>query len=156
MIPHGTSKMYYGIITNNDMGDFNNDFNFDFSIMNKEELIALIDAKIAGQGNQIDLAGVLAGILKAAINGAVAVEVADNQLEKLHEIPGLLDSLQVGDKVVKVTGTDKHLYLVTYKATTGGGIVLTYNACGYGESIAYDRTESGWAFNSKDVKTYGD
>lgn len=124
--------------------------------MTKQELLTLIETKIAGQGNQVDLGGVLAGILKAAIDGAVAVEVDNANIEKLHEIPGLLDSLQVGDKVVKVTGTDKHLYLVTYKATTGGGIVLTYNACGYGESIAYDRTESGWAFNSKDVKTYGD
>ena len=138
------------------MGDFNKDFNFDFSIMNKQELLTLIETKIAGQGNQVDLGGVLVGILKAAIDGAVAVEVDNANIEKLHEIPGLLDSLQVGDKVVKVTGTDKHLYLVTYKATTGGGIVLTYNACGYCESIAYDRTESGWAFNSKDVKTYGD
>ena len=138
------------------MGDFNKDFNFDFSIMNKQELLTLIETTIAGQGNQVDLGGVLAGILKAAIDGAVAVEVDNANIEKLHEIPGLLDSLQVGDKVVKVTGTDKHLYLVTYKATTGGGIVLTYNACGYGESIAYNRTATGWEFDSKEVKTYGD
>lgn len=124
--------------------------------MTKEQALATIAEKIAGQGNQVDCGGALSEILNALVNGAIAVEVTDNQIEKLHEIPGLLDSLQVGDKVVKVTGTDKHLYLVTYKATTGGGIVLTYNACGYGESIAYDRTESGWAFNSKDVKTYGD
>ena len=68
-----------------------------------------------------------------------------------------LDALKVGDQVIKVTGNQKHLYLVTYKGEGAGeGIVLTYNACGYGEAIAYDRTESGWAFNSKDVKTYGD
>ena len=135
------------------MGDFNFDFNFDFTIMSKDELIALIDAKIAGQGNQIDLAGVLAGILKAAINGAVAVEVAD--IEKMHEIPGLLDSLQVGDKVVKVTGTEKHLYLVSYKATTGGGICLTYTDASNVETVSYDRTESGWAFNSTDKTHIG-
>lgn len=124
--------------------------------MTKQEILTKIDSVISGQGNQVDLGGGLADILKAAINGAVAVEVANDDIEKLHTIPGLLDSLEVGDKVAKVTGTDKHLYLVTYKATTGGGIVLTYNACGYSEAIAYDRTESGWAFNSKDVKTYGE
>jgi len=68
-----------------------------------------------------------------------------------------LDGLQVGDKVLKVTGKQKHLYLVTYKGDGAGeGIVLTYNACGYGEAVSYDRSESGWTYNSTDVKTYGD
>lgn len=68
-----------------------------------------------------------------------------------------LDSLDVGDMVVKVTGKARHLYIVTYKGDGAGqGIVLTYNACGYGEAVAYDRTDSGWSFNSTDVKTYGD
>lgn len=68
-----------------------------------------------------------------------------------------LDALQVGDKVLKVTGKQMHLYLVTYKGEGAGeGIVLTYNACGYGEAVAYDRTDSGWQYNSTDVKTYGD
>jgi len=78
----------------------------------------------------------------------------------VEDIKGLtaaqLDSLDVGDMVIKVTGTDKHLYVVTYKATTGGGICLSYNAAGYGETVSYDRTESGWAYNSTDVKTYGE
>jgi len=67
-----------------------------------------------------------------------------------------LDALEVGDKVIKITGTEKHLYLVTYKATTGGGICLSYNAAGYGETVSYDRTESGWVYNSTDIKTYGE
>ena len=68
-----------------------------------------------------------------------------------------LDALKVGDAVAKVTGNQKHLYLVTYKGEGAGeGIVLTYNACGYGEAVAYDRTDSGWVYNSTDVKTYGD
>ena len=68
-----------------------------------------------------------------------------------------LDALRPGDMAVKITGKQKHTYIVTYKGDGAGeGIVLTYNACGYGEAISYDRTDNGWAFNSKDVKTYGD
>lgn len=68
-----------------------------------------------------------------------------------------LDGLKVGDKVLKVTGNMEHLYLVTYKGEgEGQGIVLTYNACGYGEAVSYDRTATGWEYNSTDVKTYGD
>lgn len=68
-----------------------------------------------------------------------------------------LDALEVGDKVVKVTGVQKHLYFVTYKgAGAGQGICLSYNDAGYGETVAYDRTDDGWVFNSVDVKTYGD
>ena len=121
--------------------------------MERKDLIALIDAKIAGQGNQIDLGGALASVLVELAGAAAPIEVAD--ITKLT--PEQLDALNVGDKVVKVTGEQKHLYLVTYKGDGAGeGIVLTYNACGYGEAISYDRTESGWAFNSKDVKTYGE
>lgn len=120
--------------------------------MKQDELLALINAKIAGQGNQIDLGGALAEILSAVAGAALPLEVAD--ITALTDEQ--LDALNVGDKVVKVTGTDKHLYLVTYKAETGGGICLSYNAAGYGETVAYDRTESGWQYNSTDVKTYGE
>ena len=68
-----------------------------------------------------------------------------------------LDALNVGDQVIKVTGKQKHLYIVTYKGEGAGeGICITYTAAGYGETVAYDRTESGWAYNSTDIKTYGD
>ena len=63
-----------------------------------------------------------------------------------------LDALKVGDKVAKVTGVQKHLYVVTYKgAGVGEGICLTYVAAGYSETVSYDRTESGWAYNSTDI-----
>ena len=78
--------------------------------MTKEELFALIDAKIAGQGTAVDAGGALPAILKAAIGAAMPIEVAD--ITKLTNEQ--LDSLNVGDKVVKVTGTDKHLYLVLH------------------------------------------
>ena len=67
-----------------------------------------------------------------------------------------LDSLRVGDMVAKITGTAKHLYLVTYKDAENGGICLSYNAAGYGETVAYDHSASGWTYNSTDVKTYGE
>lgn len=68
-----------------------------------------------------------------------------------------LDALQVGDKVVKQTGNQKHLYLVTYKGEGAGeGICLSYNAAGYGETVSYDRSGSSWVYNSTDIKTYGD
>lgn len=87
------------------------------------------------------------------LSPAAPLEVTD--IEKLSNAQ--LDALNVGDRVIKVTGVQKHLYLVTYKGEgPGEGIVLTYNACGYGEAISYDRTENGWEFNSKDVKTYGE
>ena len=120
--------------------------------MTKEQIQALIDGKIAGQGTNVDAGGALAAILGELAAAAVPIEVTD--ITKLTAEQ--LDGLNVGDKVVKVTGTDKHLYLVTYKATTGGGICLSYNAAGYGETVSYDRTESGWAYNSTDVKTYGE
>ena len=120
--------------------------------MDKQQILDLIAAKIAGQGNQVDIGGVLAAILGEIAAAAAPIEVTD--ITKLTAEQ--LDGLNVGDKVVKVTGTDKHLYLVTYKATTGGGICLSYNAAGYGETVSYDRTESGWAYNSTDVKTYGE
>ena len=120
--------------------------------MDRQQIQDLIAAKIAGQGNQVDIGGVLADILSDLAGAAAPIEVAD--ITKLTNAQ--LDALNVGDKVVKVTGTDKHLYFVTYKATTGGGICLSYNAAGYGETVSYDRTESGWAYNSTDVKTYGE
>ena len=120
--------------------------------MTKNELKELIASKIVGQGNQIDIGGVLAEILDNLANAAAPLEVSDITALTAAQ----LDSLNVGDKVVKITGTDKHLYLVTYKATIGGGICLSYNAAGYGETVSYDRTASGWVYNSTDVKTYGE
>ena len=69
----------------------------------------------------------------------------------------VLDSLEVGDRVVTVTGKQRHLYVVTYKGDGAGeGICLTYAAAGYGETVSYDRSGSSWVYNSTDVKTYGE
>lgn len=114
--------------------------------MDKLQIQALIDAKIAGQGNQIDIGGALADILSALASAAAPIEVTDITALTAAQ----LDSLNVGDKVVKVTGTDKHLYVVTYKAETGGGLCLSYFDAVNTETVSYDRTESGWAYNSTD------
>ena len=76
-------------------------------------------------------------------------------VDNIQEIPGVvLDSLAVGDVVVKRSGVQKHAYLVSYKGEgVGEGICLSYNACGYGETVAYDRTADGWVFNGVEVKT---
>lgn len=80
--------------------------------------------------------------------GNFSVEVDD--ITKLSS--NALKNLSVGDKVVKVTGKQKHLYLVSYKGEgVGEGICLTYTACGYIETVSYDFTAEGWAYNSTDV-----
>ena len=114
--------------------------------MTKQEIVALIDAKIAGQGNQIDLGGALAEILLDLAGASVPIEVAD--------ITGLtddqLDALNVGDKVAKKTGTAQHLYVVSYKDAENGGLCLTYVDAANVETVSYDHSESGWAYNSTD------
>lgn len=114
--------------------------------MTKEQIFALIDAKIAGQGTNVDAGGALVEILSAIAGAAAPIEVSDITTLTAAQ----LDALSVGDKVVKVTGTEKHLYVVTYKATTGGGLCLSYFDAVNTETVSYDRTESGWAYNSTD------
>ena len=114
--------------------------------MKKNELLALINANIAGQGNQVDISGVLATILLELANVAIPIEVTN-----ITALTGdQLDALNVGDKVAKKTGTAKHLYTVTYKDAENGGLCLTYVDASTVETVSYDHTESGWAYNSTD------
>ena len=119
--------------------------------MNKEQLTAIINAKIAGQGNQIDLGGALAEILLDLANASKPVEVAD--ITNLTDEQ--LDALNVGDKVAKKTGTAQHLYVVTYKDAENGGLCLTYADAANVETVSYDHSESGWAYNSTDKTHIG-
>ena len=108
--------------------------------------IDIVEQKIAGQGTAVDVGGALAPVLKAL----VGIEVEDITAMTAEQ----LDALECGDKVIKVTGKQRHLYLVSYKGEGAGeGICLSYNAAGYGETVSYDRTESGWAYNSTDHTT---
>ena len=65
--------------------------------MNQQQILALINDKIAGQGNQIDSGGALAEILAAIAGAAAPIEVAD--ITALTD--DQLDALNVGDKVAK-------------------------------------------------------
>lgn len=114
--------------------------------MTNEEIKAMLEA-FAGQGNQIDLSGKLPTFLNELVSRAVPVEVTD-----ITAIDGaILDALQCGDRVVKVTGVQKHLYTVSYKGEGAGeGLCLTYADASGVETVSYDRTESGWAYNSTD------
>lgn len=118
--------------------------------MTNNELKAMLEAFV-GQGNQIDPSGKLPTFLSELISRAVPVEVAD-----ITAIDGaVLDALNCGDKVVKVTGKQKHLYTVSYKGEgVGEGICLTYADASGIETVSYDRTESGWAYNSTDKGTF--
>lgn len=119
--------------------------------MKQDELLALIAEKIAGQGNQIDLGGALGAILSALAGAAMPLEVAD--ITALTD--DQLDALSVGDKVAKKTGTAQHLYVVTYKDAENGGLCLTYADATNVETVSYDHSESGWAYNSTDKTHIG-
>lgn len=120
--------------------------------MTKEQTLALINSAIAGQGSAVDIGGALDKILTALAGASLGAEV-----ENITEIDGaILDSLNVGDKVIKVTGKQKHLYHVSYKGEGAGqGICLTYVDASTVETVSYDRTESGWAYNSTDTTRIG-
>ncbi len=114
--------------------------------MTQSELMALINAKIAGQGSAVDTGGALPAILSALAAAAAPIEVDD-----ITALTGAqLDALEIGAKVAKKTGTAKHLYVVSYKDAENGGLCLTYTDASTVETVSYDHTESGWAYNSTD------
>lgn len=119
--------------------------------MTQTELLSLIEEKIAGQGNQVDIGGVLAPILSQLAASSTPIEVSDITALTAEQ----LDALQVGDKVAKKTGTAKHLYVVSYKDAENGGLCLTYTDASTVETVSYDHTESGWAYNSTDKTNIG-
>lgn len=120
--------------------------------MKKAEIQKLIATAIAGQGSAIDAGGALDKILSAILDRAVPVEV-----ENITTIDGaILDSLEAGDIVVKVTGKQKHAYRVSYKGEGAGeGLCLTYADASVVETVSYDFTVSGWAYNSTDTTPIG-
>ena len=79
----------------------------------------------------------------------LSVEVTD--IKALSD--RLCEALRPGDIVVKVDGTGKHAYLVSYKGT--GGLCMTYSDCENVETVAYNKTEDGWAWDSTDITHIG-
>lgn len=111
--------------------------------MKRSEILA----GIVGQGNQVDLSGTL-GI---ALQALLGIEVTD--VTKLNDEQ--LDALNCGDRVIKKTGTAEHAYVVSYKDAENGGICLTYTDASTVETVSYDHTVSGWAYNSTDTTHIG-
>lgn len=60
-----------------------------------------------------------------------------------------INSLKCGDMVIKITGTQKHSYRVSYKED-GIGICLTYSDASLVETVSYDYTDNHWVYNSTD------
>ena len=84
----------------------------------------------------------LLGILPRTITAANITAIPSDDLE----------SLKIGDRVVKVTGNQNHLYTVTYKEDHVG-ICLTYVDASRAETVSYDYDEDTekWVYNSTDV-----
>ena len=61
--------------------------------------------------------------------------------------------LRAGDIVNKVDQTGKHAYLVTFK--NQAGMCLTYGDCENVETVAYDKVEGSWTYQSTDVTPIG-
>lgn len=57
--------------------------------------------------------------------------------------------LNAGDEVVKETGNQKHIYIVSYKEQ-GQGMCLTYTDASVVETVSYDLINGVWTYNSTD------
>lgn len=112
--------------------------------MTKEEILAKIKNF---RGANREFSQELPVILEAMLD--LTEPVAASDVTDLTDDE--LDALEVGDKVAKKTGTAEHLYVVSYKDAENGGICLTYTDASVVETVSYDHTESGWAYNSTDV-----
>lgn len=112
--------------------------------MNAEELRKKINGLTFGlrSTNPGDL-----NAIKDIFKAIIPVEVAD-----ITAIPkDVLDALLPGQAVVKITGKQRHTYIVSYKGEGNGeGICLTYTDASLIETVSYDRTAEGWAYNSTD------
>ena len=111
--------------------------------MTKEEILKAV---YSFRGANREFSQEMGPIIESILDIVSPVEAADiTALTDAH-----LDALKVGDKVAKKTGTAEHLYTVTYKDAENGGICLTYMDASIVETVSYDHTESGWAYNSTD------
>ena len=101
--------------------------------------------------------------LRMAINDALIEAGEVENVPSVIEVDNIremtndeLDGLKPGDMVIKKTGNQKHTYIVSYKGEGAGeGICLSYCAAGYTETVSYDRSGSGWVYNSTDIVPIG-
>ena len=64
-----------------------------------------------------------------------------------------LEALQCGDQVIKRDSSGDHCYTVSFKGATGR--CLTYTDCENVETVAYEKTDDTWAYDSTDVTHIG-
>lgn len=77
------------------------------------------------------------------------------EVSNIKAIDGtILEALKVGDFIIKVSGNDKHSYRVSYKGATG--VCLTYSDCENIETVAYEKANDVWAWDSTDITSIGD
>ena len=100
---------------------------------------------MAHQGKRMVSEDLLA-ILESISNNGIA-KITTTNIKTLSNED--IDSLKCGDIVAKVTGDQKHAYIVSYKED-GQGICLTYIDATYVETISYDYTDGNWVYNSQD------
>ena len=112
-------------------------------MMNREEIIKAVNNF---RGANREFSQEMGPIIESLLALVTPVQATD--ITALTD--GQLDALNVGDKVAKKTGTAEHLYTVTYKDAENGGICLTYLDASVVETVSYDHSESGWAYNSTD------
>lgn len=118
--------------------------------MTKEEIIKAVNNF---RGANREFSQEMGPIIESILDLVSPVEASD--------ITGLtagqLDALKPGDVVAKKTDNMYHTYTVSYKGEGAGeGICLTYVDASTIETVSYDRTESGWAYNSTDKRTFED
>ena len=88
-------------------------------------------------------------VLKKYLPNIVMVYEANN-IQAIGD--DLCNKLRPGDIVRKITGKQKHTYMVSYKGDGAGeGICLTYCAAGYIETVSYDFVDGHWVYNSTDI-----
>lgn len=81
-----------------------------------------------------------------------AVQIIDvNNIKALTNAQ--CEALRAGDIVNKVDGTGKHAYRVSFR--TASGLCLTYSDCENIETVAYEKTNDDWAWDSTDVTAIG-
>jgi len=92
----------------------------------------------------------LAQDLQNEIDGAAQI-IDVNNIKALTNAQ--CEALRAGDIVNKVDGTGKHSYRVSFKNATG--LCLTYSDCENVETVAYEKANDNWAWDSTDVTAIG-
>lgn len=106
---------------------------------------------------------ITADIADGAIGKAKLAQAVQNQIDGAAQIIDVnnikaltnaqCEALRAGDIVNKVDGTGKHAYRVSFKNATG--MCLTYSDCENIETVAYEKTNDNWAWDSTDITVIG-